>query len=119
MLELQVERELRMKSIDRLVVATSRDPADDPIQKLCQRLGVGCYRGSANDVLDRFYGVAADLLTDQRVRMTADCPLTDPAINDAVVEFYLAGKYDYVSNALEPSYPRMAWMLRCSLENAW
>ena len=50
-----VERIQRAFKIDHLVVATSNDPADDPILALCERHNVDCFRGSQDDVLDRYF----------------------------------------------------------------
>ena len=105
MLLRQVERLRRVRRIDALVVATSSDPSDEPIAALCREQGIDCARGSLNDVLERFYRAAGERDATHVVRLTGDCPLTDPAVIDRLVEFYLAGGYDYASNALEPSYP--------------
>src|SRR5689334_25311398 len=56
MLERQIERVLRAKSIGKLVVATSTDSSDDAVADLCRRLGVACHRGPLDDVLARFAG---------------------------------------------------------------
>jgi spore coat polysaccharide biosynthesis protein SpsF len=58
MLERQIERLRRSKRMDRLAVATSTDASDDAIAALCQSLAVDCFRGSLEDVLDRFYQAA-------------------------------------------------------------
>lgn len=105
MLELQLERVRRAKTLDRVVVATSVDPSDDPIEALCARLGVGCFRGSLDDVLDRFYQAALAHKPDVVVRLTGDCPLADPEVIDDAVAFYRAGDYDIVSNTVKPTFP--------------
>lgn len=105
MLFRQVERLRRSKTIDRLIVATSVDPGDDEIVGHCAQEGVDCFRGSLDDVLDRVYRAAASHNPEHVVRLTGDCPLTDPGVLDDVVAFYLAGKYDYASNAVEPTFP--------------
>lgn len=105
MLLRQLERIARARTIDRLVVATSDCSSDDPIEALCAAHGVACARGSLDDVLDRFYRAAAGLNPDFIVRLTADCPLTDPDVIDGVVGFGTKGNYDYATNALKPSFP--------------
>lgn len=105
MLLRQVERVRRATSIERLVLATSEDPSDDAIEKLCRENGIECFRGSLNDVLDRFYQVAKDKNPDYVVRLTGDCPLIDPDIIDRVVRHCVAGQFDYASNTIKPTFP--------------
>lgn len=105
MLFRQIERVRRATRIDRLIVATSTDPSDDPIETMCRDKGVACYRGSLDDVLDRFYQTAKGFAPDHVVRLTGDCPLADPRLIDRLISFYLEGDYDYVSSAIEPTFP--------------
>ncbi len=102
MLALEIERIQRSKAIDQLLVATSTDSADDALSTLCRDIGVSCARGSLHDVLDRFYTTAEPQHPDHVVRLTGDCPLIDPAVIDATIDFYLKGSYDYVSNCQQP-----------------
>lgn len=122
MLARQIERILRARYIDKLVVATSTEPDDDAIDQLCKAVGVECFRGSLNDVVDRFYQAAMMYKPEHVVRLTGDCPLSDPAIIDRLIEFHLTGDYDYSSNAILPTYPDGldAEIMRFSaLEKAW
>ena len=105
LLELQIERLRRARRLDRLVVATSTEAADDALESLCARLGVPCFRGSLHDVLDRFYRAAQPHAAEHIVRLTGDCPLADPELIDRLVEFHLAGGYDYAANNFEPTFP--------------
>ena len=105
MLIRQIERIRRSRRIDRLIVATSTHPSDDPLTELCQSRKIDCFRGSLDDVLDRLYRAALSLSPDYVVRLTGDCPLTDPAVIDGVVDFCVTGGFDYASNALEPTFP--------------
>lgn len=105
MLARQIERLRRCERIDRLVVATSMETSDDAIDALCHKLSINCYRGSLNDVLDRFYQAARDYGATQVVRLTGDCPLADPRIIDDVIVAHLEHGNDYTSNTLQPTYP--------------
>jgi glutamate-1-semialdehyde 2,1-aminomutase/spore coat polysaccharide biosynthesis protein SpsF len=100
-----IERVKRARLIDRVVVATSTSPGDDAIEAMCRENDVHCYRGSENDVLDRFYGAAREEKASQVVRITADCPLIDPEVIDRVVRRFQCGDLDYASNAMIRSYP--------------
>ena len=109
MLERVLTRLGRAQSTDELVVATSRGPDDDPIIALCQRLGVPCTRGSAQDVLDRIHQAAAEHQAETIVRITADCPLIDPELVDETVRAFqqAAPAVDFACNRLpwDRTYP--------------
>jgi spore coat polysaccharide biosynthesis protein SpsF len=101
-----VERARRAESLDETIVATTTQPADDAIVALCREQGVGCFRGSEADVLDRYHRAAAQYRAEVVVRITSDCPLIDPCIVDQVVHSFVKGGFDYASNGLVRSYPR-------------
>lgn len=102
----QIERLNRCDSLDRLVVATSKDPSDDVLAAYAERLGVRVFRGSLDDVLGRFQGAAlANGPCTHVVRLTADCPLADPGVIDACVWRHIETGADYTSNTIERSYP--------------
>ena len=105
MLLRQIERVRRARSLDHLVVATSTDPSDDAIEELCASAGIDCFRGSLEDVLDRFYQAALRFTPQHIVRLTGDCPLADPELIDRVVAFYLTGGFDDAGNAVEATFP--------------
>ncbi|MCP5161960.1 MAG: glycosyltransferase family protein [Hahellaceae bacterium] len=105
MLAYQIERIARCRLVDKLIVATSTEPADAPIADLCHALNITCYRGSLDDVLDRFYQ-AASLVNPQHVlRLTGDCPLVSPTIIDRLIQLHLSLGADYTSNCYPPSLP--------------
>ena len=105
MLSRQIERLQRAERLDALLVATSAERGDDAIEELCGAIGTDCFRGSLEDVLDRFYRAAASRAPTHVVRLTGDCPLADPAVVDRVIARHLDGGFDYTSNALERSFP--------------
>ncbi|HUQ47272.1 MAG TPA: glycosyltransferase family protein [Gemmatimonadaceae bacterium] len=103
-----VERVGRMQRVKDMVVATSSLETDDAIEDECRRLGVPCFRGSEDDVLDRFKGAADTMSAEQCVRITADCPLIDPGVSDDIIEQFEAADppVDYASNKIPQSFPR-------------
>lgn len=106
MLAWQIDRIRRSKAIDRLVVATSQEPSDDPIADFCDTNRVACYRGALHDVLARYYGAAIAFGPPQHVvRLTGDCPLIDWTIIDAAVELQTCAGSDLAGNAIERTYP--------------
>lgn len=107
MLAQQIRRLQRCR-VDQIVVATTVNATDDPVVELARREGVAWYRGSEHDVLGRFVGAARQERADVVVRITADCPLIDPAVTDQVIAALLddSDPCDYASNVLERTYPR-------------
>ena len=100
-----VNRARRAKRIDKVVIATTDRPGDDAIAEFCKQEGIAYFRGSEADVLDRFYQAARVNGADVVVRITADCPLIDPAVIDRVVERFERGDCDYACNVIRYTYP--------------
>ena len=105
MLVRQIERLKHAQTIAKLIVATSRRPEDDAIAAVCGEIGIDCFRGRLNDVLDRYYQAALQYEARHVMRLTGDCPLIDPAIVDAVARLYFTSGCDYVSNCRPPTLP--------------
>lgn len=106
MIERQIERLRRCTTLERLIVATSVEPSDDPLADHLTSLGVDLFRGSLTDVLDRYLGAARAFdVRGQVVRLTADCPLADPEVIDACVRLHANLGVDYVSNGRRRTYP--------------
>lgn len=108
LLSYQIERLRRAKLIDEIVIATTTEPEDDQVEAFCKSENIPYYRGSALDVLDRYYQAAKTFHADVVVRVTGDCPLIDPTVVDRVISYYLdhLPAYEYVSNSLEHTFPR-------------
>jgi spore coat polysaccharide biosynthesis protein SpsF len=122
MLARVVSRVRRAKMIDEVVVATSTKPQEDRIFKECQALNVPCFRGSEEDVLDRYYQCAVQHSADVVVRITADCPMIDAEVIDQAILTFFSKKADYASNGLQRTYPRgldTEVMTMATLKRAW
>lgn len=98
-----INRVKKMKP-SHIVIATTARKKDEPIIKIAKDMGVDYFRGSTNDVLDRFFRTAVKFNATTIVRITADCPLIDPYESRKVVKKFMIGDYDYVSNDSE-TYP--------------
>ena len=106
MLEWVINRAEHAKVIDICMVATTLDAADDPIEQWCNENHVPVYRGSQFDVLDRYYRAAQQAGADVIIRVTADCPLIDPALIDELFAFYVKEQADFAANRLPPPWHR-------------
>ena len=104
----QIERLQRCKRLRQIVVATSDQPGDDVLADCLGTAGVPVFRGALDDVLGRFIG-ALDTFGPTRtvVRLTADCPLTDPKVIDDTLDLHIRSGVDYTSNtAARRSFPK-------------
>ena len=99
MLDWVAERAKLAQLVNRVVVATTVDRQDDAIVDYCRIRDVPCFRGSVNDVLDRYYQAAIAMQATTIIRLTADCPLLDPQLLDTAVAEYqrLQPNCDYLS----------------------
>ncbi|KKS34906.1 MAG: hypothetical protein UU95_C0007G0043 [Parcubacteria group bacterium GW2011_GWC2_42_12] len=107
LLAYMVKRLKLSKKINKIVIATSVNKNDKEIEQLCDKIGVSCFRGSEDDVLDRYYQCSLRYKGYENIiRLTADCPLIDPYVVDDVITFFDNNKkFDFVSNFLPKSFP--------------
>src|SRR5262245_51776879 len=82
-------RTLRAEKVDDVVVATTTESMDDGLAELCEVRGWKSFRGSQDDVLDRYYRAAQFFGADVIVRITSDCPLIDPDVIDQTAHGFL------------------------------
>ncbi len=87
----------KAEKIGKVIIATSTEKDDDRIEAYCKETGIEVFRGSSNDVLDRYYKAAIAYGAENIARITADCPLIDPAVIDRVATEYEKGECDYIS----------------------
>jgi len=105
LLEIHLNRIRKAKLLDDLIVATTNESIDDSIVVECRKFNIAYFRGSQNDVLDRFYKALMPHKADYVVRVTSDCPLIDSHLIDYIIDTAITGKFDYCSNTLEDSFP--------------
>jgi spore coat polysaccharide biosynthesis protein SpsF len=100
------ERASRIPGVNEVVVATTTSMSDDPLVRWCEAHDVPAYRGSEDDVLDRYVKCAREHGADAVVRITADCPLLDPsASGDVLRAFRDMQPCDYASNTQPATFP--------------
>jgi spore coat polysaccharide biosynthesis protein SpsF len=126
LLAIHLERLMRARRLDAVILATVDDAANDPLAACAQALGVPAFRGDEHDVLDRFYRAAQAFDADLIVRTTADCPLIDPALIDDLVGYfansdppldYAGLDMGYFPRGLDAEIVSMA-ALRCAWQEA-
>ena len=104
----ELERVERAKLIDKIVLATSTDASDDALAKTVSSAGFEVYRGSLDDVLNRYVSCAHEYgakPTDHIVRITGDCPLIDHEVVDDVIAYHIDSHDDYTNLGEPPTFP--------------
>ena len=105
-LQILVERLMRTPGLSEVVVATTVNPTDDCLEDLCDSMGIGCFRGSEEDVLGRVLDAATFFRADVIVEITGDCTFIDPELVQECIDAYANSQADFVSNCVEkPFYP--------------
>ena len=113
------------KLLNKIVVATGSGEENNVIEELCKQYSIDYYRGSEDDLIDRYYQTSKLFNADIIVRIPADCPLVDPEIVDMVVDFALKNisSYEYVNNSRpHVTYPHgldVEIFSFCLLEKLW
>ncbi len=92
-----VKRVANSKMIDDVVIATSTNSEDDAVEQLAKEYGISLWRGSQENVLERFYDCATYYHADLIVRLTGDNALVDSSIIDMGISYFKEHEYDYVS----------------------
>ena len=105
LLELYINRVKQSRLIDKIVIATTTRSGDDAIKEIASKLGIECFRGSENDLLDRYYQCAKKYHADVVVRFTPDDPFVDYQVVDKAVQIFKDNQVDFVTNHFHPTYP--------------
>lgn len=115
-----LDRLEKSQTLDEIVLATSVHDADNAIAVFAESRGIRCYRGSEDDVLDRFHRAARWVAADVVVRLTADCPLIEASVVDELVHTLVDGSLDIVNTG--PTFPEGLdgeVMTAVALDRAW
>jgi len=105
LLQIHLERLNKCLKVDEIIVATTVNSEDEIIYNSALEWGFTAFRGSELNVLDRFYQSLKGKKPYWVVRVTSDCPLLDPELVDAIVNFAQDNSYDYVSNGMVEHFP--------------
>ncbi len=103
-----LQRVKHTKNLDEIVLATTIKPEDDILEDVAQKCGVMIFRGSENDLVDRYYQAAKSHKADIVVRICADNPVVEPEEVDRIVIYHQEGKSDFSANThniLDNQYP--------------
>lgn len=100
-----IERLRSGRLVDSIVIATTTNRDDDPVNALGHKLGIDVFRGEEFDVLGRMLQAAERAQADVIVRITADCPIIDANVVDECIRLRAERNVDYASNVNARTYP--------------
>lgn len=105
MLQYVLDRLARLDVLSETIVATSTDPSDDPIDEFCRRIGSSCFRGSLDNVAERFLQAARAHRLSAFVRISGDSPLLDQRLVARGVALFAESAADLATNVFPRTYP--------------
>ncbi|MGA1847644.1 cytidylyltransferase domain-containing protein [Deferribacter abyssi] len=100
-----IRRTKKSKLIDEIIIATTTEKEDYKIIKIAEKENVRWFKGSKNDVLERYFLAAKENKLDIIVRITSDCPCIDWQVIDEVIKTHINLNADYTSNTLTRTFP--------------
>ena len=115
-----IERVKKIRNLDKFLVATTNSENDQPIVDFVKEAGIQVFRGSENNVLDRFKCAAEMLNAASILRITGDCPLLDYTLCDHAIETFRKSDVDLVHTG--PSFCEgldCEVISRSALERSW
>ena len=106
LLDYLIERLKHSQCLEGIIIATSTDPSDDPIEEFCKKRKMEFHRGPLHNVSKRFFEIVESYRLNRFVRICADSPLIDPEIVDAGIKLFETKAYDIVTNCLKRTFPK-------------
>tara|TARA_X000000368_G_C22909268_1_gene657809 strand:+ start:199 stop:918 length:720 start_codon:yes stop_codon:yes gene_type:complete len=104
-IEILVKKLKKIKYVNKIVFLIPNTKKNKKLAKILKKLGVEIFKGSENNVLERYYKAAKKYNAKNIIRVTSDCPLLDIKLSQRIIKKYLSGNYNYVSNITPPTFP--------------
>ena len=96
LIDILIERVKKAKKVDEIIIATTTNKKDDILCEHLKNKNCQIFRGSEDNVLSRYYEASMKFNVNVIIRVTADCPLTDPELIDEMISEYLKSKPEYL-----------------------
>lgn len=101
-----IERLEQVISKEEIIIATSTEKTDDPIAEFSKKVGVSCYRGSLENVSERFYNASLEKNWDFAARINGDNVFVDIKLLERMIQVARTDKYNFISNVKKRTYPK-------------
>lgn len=90
---------------ENIILATTFSKSDDILVAIAERIGVGVFRGSEEDVLDRFIKASEFFHCNKIIRVCADNPFLDIQALKTLYEELNKSSFDYIAFELKSGLP--------------
>ena len=109
-------------------MATSTNIENDILEELFIKNNIKFFRGSENDLLDRYYQLCIHFYKNELedlkiIRVTSDCPFVDTIMINEMIDYYENSNYNYIvnhsKNAITPEGSGIEIIDFKSLEYLW
>ena len=104
-MEIIISKLKKSKKITDIILATTISKVDDKLELLSKKNRIHCYRGSENNVLERFFKLSSKFQSDFYIRITGDCPFLDIKLIEKLIIKNKINNYEYLSNTNPPTFP--------------
>ena len=104
-IDLCILRLKKSKLVKKIFLCTTKEKKNNKFNKICKTHKINIFRGSTNNVLERFINCAKLNSIETIVRITADCPIIDAKLIDECIKLHFRKKSDYTSNTLKFTFP--------------
>lgn len=101
-----LERVSQVIDKSNIIIATSSEKTDDPIADFADKEEINCYRGSLNNVSERFLKASQNSGWDYTIRINGDNIFVDTNLLSEMIDLAKSGYYDFISNIDKRTFPK-------------
>ena len=101
-----IDRVKKIDAIKKIIIASTNSIDDDNLEKVCKLNNIGIFRGSTNNVFDRFQKISIQNNYSTILRINGDSPLLDVKLFNKIIKFSKNKKYDIFTNVQPRTFPQ-------------
>lgn len=95
----------RSRGLEGIAFLSTINPKDDELEKFYKEHEIPFYRGSENDIVERFLEGAKHFKADRIIRIWGDCPLIHPEVIEIMLERHIFHFSEMTTNSHPQSFP--------------
>ncbi|MDA9702879.1 glutamate-1-semialdehyde aminotransferase, partial [Candidatus Pelagibacter sp.] len=102
-IEYMVDRLLKVFKKKNIIINTTNSKKDDELIQIIEKKKLKYFRGSENNVLDRYLKCSKKFKVKNIIHLTSDCPLVDTNLISKMKKTFENKKLDYFANTYPPN----------------